>query len=53
VWDFAYQEREKKYYLKIQTNLILLSAKVVQILHSSEAALFRSKANPKVALNQQ
>lgn len=42
-WDLAYQEREKKYYLTIQTNSILLSTKMVQILCSSEAALFRSR----------
>lgn len=38
-------KREKRYYLKIKTNsVILLSSKVVQILCSSEAPLFRSKS---------
>lgn len=44
---------EKRYYLKVQTNLVLLSTKVVQIMCSSKEALFRSKANAKIALNEQ
>lgn len=51
-WDLAYQEREKKYYLKIQTNSTLLSKKMVQILCFSEAVLFIRKAN-KVGTNHQ